>query len=320
MGRKKKDGEKIDGAPTCPNDHALERRVAADGDYECDVCNADICDGSCFFGCTPCDYSLCNGCYIKVATGEIKVPQGDKSELLPEDCITGQRIDPDVAELCEHFTIEDRIMLKLNEVMRGRKETFAGDMEKLWDELTNARSAAGLLMAKIRQIQEGTFVGKNRAPASVQKLIDRYRLDTDARTKLTGFMCSRPATMEQDLFEIERRCETSNNPSATVMMMIVKMAKGEKLPEPLKGTPHRDFAAVGVGGGGGGCGREDRGGSRGDRDRGDRGDDRGGDRGDRGDRGRGRGSDFRERDRDGERDRDRDRDRDRGRSRSRGDR
>eukprot|EP00445_Apocalathium_hangoei_P039387 CAMPEP_0203950310 /NCGR_PEP_ID=MMETSP0359-20131031/84476_1 /ASSEMBLY_ACC=CAM_ASM_000338 /TAXON_ID=268821 /ORGANISM="Scrippsiella Hangoei, Strain SHTV-5" /LENGTH=299 /DNA_ID=CAMNT_0050882485 /DNA_START=53 /DNA_END=949 /DNA_ORIENTATION=+ len=284
MGRKKKDTEKNDDAPTCPRDHALERRVDADIDYECDVCSGDIGAGSCFFGCTPCDYSLCNACYIKVATGELKLEKKADQSDLPADCITGARIDPDITELCEHFNVEDRIMLKLNEVMKDRHTTFSSDIEKLWDELTNARSPAGLLMAKIKQIQEGVFVGKVKAPAPVQRVIDRYRLDNDARTKLTGFICARPETQEGDLYEIERRCETSGNPSATVMMCIVKLHKGEELPPPLRGTPHRDFEDIaGAGGGKGGSGgkgggRDARGDRERDRER-DRDRERGGDRG-----------------------------------------
>jgi len=291
MGRKKKDIEKNDGLPQCPNCHALERRSAAAGEeYECDACHCDISGGACFFGCNPCDYSLCNGCYIKVATGEMTLSHPAQDGNVPADVITGQRIDPDIAEFCEHFTIEDRIMLKLNEVMKDRQETFAGDMEKLWEELSHARSPAGLLMAKIRQIQEGSFVGKVRTPKEVQRLIDKFRLDNDAKTKLTGFILSRPESQEKDLYEIERRMETSGNPSATVMMMMVKLHKGERLPEPLRGTPHRDFCDLKEGRGANAGRHHDRGGDRdrGDRDRGDR---------DRGDRDRDRGDRRRSRSR-----------------------
>lgn len=285
MGRKKKDAEKNDAAPLCPAGHPLERRSATDGDYECDVCSADISAGTCFFGCNPCDYSLCNNCYIKVATGELQLKSAAPDPaVLPADCITGARIDPDVAELCEHFAIEDRIMLKLNEAMLVRHSTWSSDMEKLWEELANARSPAGLLMAKIRQMAEGTFVGKVQAPKEVQRIIDKYHLDKDARTKLTGFICSRKESMEGDLFEIEKRLDNCGNPSAMVMMMIVKLHKGEKLPEPFRSTPHRDFGDVpGRGGaeradgrGAADCGRERSGGR--ERSRGGAREERGADR------------------------------------------
>merc|ERR1719215_703612 len=120
-------------------------------------------------------------------------------------------------------------------------------------------------MAKIRQMQDGTFVGKVKPPKDVQRLIEKYRLDNDARNKLAGFICSRPSSAKDDLFEIERRLETSGNPSATVMMMMVKLHRGEKLPEPLRGTPHRDFCDLKEGRGANAGRHHDRGG---DRDRG----------------------------------------------------
>uniref|UniRef100_A0A7S4QSW4 Uncharacterized protein n=1 Tax=Alexandrium monilatum TaxID=311494 RepID=A0A7S4QSW4_9DINO len=250
MGRKKKDdgdASAMGVLPMCPNQHALQRRVA-DGEFECDICSTDIASGMCFFGCAPCDYSLCNGCYIKLATGTLEGQEGGGDTPGAVDVITGARVDPDVAELCEHFSIEDRIMLKLNEVMRERQVSFAGDIEKLWDELDGARSPAGLLMAKIRQMQEGTFVGKVKPPKDVQRLIEKYRLDQDARNKLTGFICSRPTSAKEDLFEIERRLETSGNPSATVMTMMVKLHRGERLPEPFRAAPHRDFGTLSTSG------------------------------------------------------------------------
>merc|ERR1719264_335234 len=133
-------------------------------------------------------------------------------------------------------------------------------------------------MAKIRQIQDGSFVGKVKTPKEVQRLIEKYRL------------------------------ENSGNPSAVVMMMMVKLHRGEKLPEPLRGTPHRDFGELPRAGAGG---REAAGGSGGHTSYGGGG---GGGGGRHPERDR-----ERERDRDRERDRcERDRERDRRRSRSRG--
>jgi len=235
--------------PTCPNTHTLSRRVA-DGEYECDLCSADLPSGSCFFGCVPCDYSLCGGCYVKLATGTLEVPQDGTAPgggLEPAGQAEGDssvRIDPDVADLCDYYQIEDRIMLKLNEAMKGRKDTFVGDMEKLWKELETARSPPGLLMAMIRQMNEGKFVGKVPPSKEVQRLIEKYRLDEDARTKLADFIFKRPDTAKQDLFEIERRLDTSGRPSATVMTMIVKLQRGERLPALQQAAPHRDYGEL----------------------------------------------------------------------------
>jgi len=253
MGRKRNsDSSALGVVPTCPKFHTLERRSSSDADYECDSCQAEVECGSIFFGCGPCDYSLCSACYVKLATGTLENAQtGSAQGSVGSSAVpTDNRIDPDVADLCDHYEIEDRIMLKLNEAMRARQDTFGRDIEKLWEELSSARSPAGLLMAKIRQMHEGTFVGKVEPPKEVLRVIEKYRLDEDARTKLVDFICKRPDTAKNDLYEIERRLENSGRPSAVVMTMIVKLHRGEKLPEIQRTASHRDYGELNRGFGG----------------------------------------------------------------------
>jgi len=247
MGRKRNNDNLVLGTtPMCPNAHQLER-MEADADYECDACSVDLLNGTCYFGCAPCDYSLCGGCYVKLATGTL---EGAVALANPsQDCASAAahddgRLDPDVAELCEHFEVEGRVMLRLNQVMRERQDTFGPDIEKLWEELRMARNPAGLLMAKIRQMQDGSFVGKRPTPKEVKRVIEKFRLDEDARTKLADFICKRPERLKEDLFEIERRLEGSGRPSAVVMTLLVKMHRGEKLPELQRSASHRDYGTL----------------------------------------------------------------------------
>merc|ERR1719373_305883 len=128
--------------------------------------------------------------------------------------------------------------------MKGRQDTFSGDIAGLWEALKTARSPAGLLMAKIRHMKEGTFVGKVEPPPEVKRVVKQYRLDDDARTKLTDFILKRPSTAKDDLWEIERRLENSGKPSAVVMTMIVALQKGGPLPEMRMPAPHRDYGEL----------------------------------------------------------------------------
>jgi len=243
MGRKRNIDTGAKGAdPTCPAAHPLRRRVA-DGDYECDVCNATVEGGCCFYGCEPCDYALCGGCYVKLATGSL--PEGATPGAIPPPPELPGVVDPDVADLCEHYEVEDRVMQILNDAMKERRETFDTDILGLWESLQTARSPAGLLMAKIRMMKDGTFVGKVAPPPEVKRVIDKYRLDMDARTKLTDFILKRPETSTADLWEVERRLENSGKPSAVVMTMIVALQKGTRLPEMRTAAPHRDYGELG---------------------------------------------------------------------------
>lgn len=262
MGRKRNADSGAKGNdPVCPAGHTLRRRVA-DGDYECDACSMDLSTGCCFYGCEPCDYSLCGSCYVKLATGtmEQSAQQPGQEAAIAAGAMHSNHIDPDVADLCDHYAIEDRIMLLLNEAMKERQSTFTSDMQGLWEALAAARSPAGLLMAKIRHMKEGTFVGKVEAPPEVKRVVKQYRLDDDAKNKLTDFILKRPNTAKEDLWEIERRLEGSGRPSAVVMTMIVAIQRGGKLPEMRTAAPHRDYGELSrstssaAGGGGGGAG------------------------------------------------------------------
>lgn len=203
-------------------------------------------------------------------------------------------IDPDVQELCDHFHIEDRHVHRLNEIMKNRQETFEGDMLKLWEKLEDAREPAGLLVVKMREMEEGTFIGKQKIDKELATMVKRYNLDRMAESRLSDILARFEPEKKAEMYaDLDRHLEVSNRPSAMVMMLLRKIADGAALGRPGPPAPGsyldrkmREEA-------------KDR-----DRDR----DRRGGDRRD-GDR------DRRERDRDDKADRKDDRDR---RSRSRG--
>merc|ERR1712048_1001920 len=75
------------------------------------------------------------------------------------------------------------------------------------------------------------------APPEIQRLVEKYKLDEKAVTTLTDVILKRPRTAEKDLWEVERRLEGSSNPSAIVMMIIVKLCKGQELPEVRPNNP-----------------------------------------------------------------------------------
>merc|ERR1712066_659425 len=155
----------------------------------------------------------------------------------------------------------------MGDIMKSRQDTWEGDILGLWEALKTARSPAGLLMAKIRHMKEGTFVGKVDPPPEVARVVKQYRLDEDAKNKLTDFILKRPNTAKEDLWEIERRLENSGRPSAVVMTMIVAIQKGGKLPEMRMSAPHRDYGDLKGGASGSTASRDGRQNRDQDRDR-----------------------------------------------------
>jgi len=194
--------------------------------------------------------------------------------------------DPDIVELFDHFNIDPRHMDRFQGIMEKRKDTFAGDMIKLWELCEQARSPEGMFVSKMREMEKGVFIGKTTPDAELLALSKKFKLDDEAESKLSDVLAKYDDERRREyMIELEKHLETSSRPSAMVMMSLKKLGEGLPLGRPGPPAP--------------GCyldrqQRENR-----DRSR---------------DRDRGR---ERDRERDVERDRDRRRDRDRDRERER---
>eukprot|EP00929_Paragymnodinium_shiwhaense_P085288 TRINITY_DN45703_c0_g1_i1.p1 TRINITY_DN45703_c0_g1~~TRINITY_DN45703_c0_g1_i1.p1 ORF type:complete len:370 (+),score=73.28 TRINITY_DN45703_c0_g1_i1:76-1185(+) len=213
-------------------------------------------------------------------------------------------IDPDVQELCDHFHIEEKHTRRLSDLMKKRHNTFVEDIERLWEVLRKAHSPAGLLVVKMKEMDEGRFVGKTKPEKELLDVSRKHGLDADAESKLADILSRFEQDKRKGLTEqIDKHLEVSNRPSAAAMTLLRFLGEGIPLKKPGPAAPGSWLDRKR---------KEDAG----ETDGGDRGGGGGRDRRDRGDRDRGY-RDDRERDRD-RRDRDRDRSRSRRRSRSRG--
>merc|ERR1711879_827551 len=86
----------------------------------------------------------------------------------------------------------------------------------------------------------GVYKSDSEAPESLKAIIKKYKLDGDAKSKLTGFINKSPEELQEyRVTEIEKRLATSRNPNATAMTMMVKLFKGEPLPDPYPAEPEK---------------------------------------------------------------------------------
>mmetsp|Transcript_45517 Transcript_45517/g.83323 ORF Transcript_45517/g.83323 Transcript_45517/m.83323 type:complete len:282 (+) Transcript_45517:121-966(+) len=147
-------------------------------------------------------------------------------------------VDPDVQELGDYFNIEDRHVKRLNELMKGRKATFEADLLRLYDVLERAHSPAGLLVVKMREMEEGTFIGKAKPCPKLVSMIKKFKLDSEAEGKLADILARYDEEKRQDyLGQLERHLEASNKPSAMAMMLLKKLGDGQPLGRPGNPSP-----------------------------------------------------------------------------------
>ncbi|CAK9046858.1 unnamed protein product [Durusdinium trenchii] len=136
-------------------------------------------------------------------------------------------LDPEVRKLGDHFNIEDRWLVRLDELMRRRKDTKDQDLAKLYEVLEQARSPTGLLVAKLGEMECGQFVGKVKPDRNIERLATRYNLDTRVVSRLTELRVRRKKTQTEDFNRLEQHLSLCKRPSATATLLIGKVLEGE---------------------------------------------------------------------------------------------
>jgi len=140
-------------------------------------------------------------------------------------------IRPEVQELAEHYSLDDRSTRALDSQMRVRQKTFEADMEALWEILGSARNPSGLLMVKVREMAEGIFRGFSQPEKEVADFAKKHKLDLHASAKLAEVLAKRPDPTE-DMRKLSSHLERSNKPSALMMLMLKDLRAGKPVKEP----------------------------------------------------------------------------------------
>merc|ERR1712039_322273 len=180
----------------------------------------------------------------------------------PHEWRAPEKIDPDIRELCDHFLItEDRHVRNLDAIMKTRPDTFAEDLERIWQRLEKAHCADGLLCAMIKEMEKGNFQGVHRPCKDLLAMAKQYDLDDMAITRVADILGRHTPEKKADyLAELDKHLEVAARPSATVMLMLKKISDGKPLGPPQQSGK----GAAGKGGGAGGGRDRDQG--RNDRD------------------------------------------------------
>merc|ERR1711971_62511 len=146
--------------------------------------------------------------------------------------------DPDIVELFDHFQIDMRHMDRFCRSMEKRQETFDGDMLKIWELCEHARSPEGMLVSKIKEMEDGIFVGKTVPDKELTNLSKKFKLDKPAESKLSDVLAKYDKERRKEYMEeLDAHLATSARPSAMVMMFLKKLGTGQSLGKPGKVAP-----------------------------------------------------------------------------------
>merc|ERR1719277_463422 len=90
----------------------------------------------------------------------------------------------------------------------------------------------------MREMEEGTFVGKAKASGQLATISKKFKLDDPAESKLADILNRYDEKKRNEyVAEIEKHLEVSNRPSAMVMMLLRKLGEGQSLGRPGPPAP-----------------------------------------------------------------------------------
>merc|ERR1719221_2576989 len=131
--------------------------------------------------------------------------------------------DPDIVELFDYYHIDPRHQERFQNIMEAREDTFEGDMLKMWELLEQARSPEGMFISKMREMEQGTFIGKTVPDAVLLVLSKKFGLDREAESKLSDVLAKYDKEKRREyMADLEKHLETSSRPSAMIMMSLKK--------------------------------------------------------------------------------------------------
>lgn len=167
--------------------------------------------------------------------------------------LTNATPEPEVADLAQHFKLDERIMKDLDVQIKKRKGTIDDDIKALYEILEGARNPAGLLRVKIREMEEGTFRGTLTPDRDIEDLSRKLGLDVQASAKLAEVLSKRE-DRKRDLRQIAKHLELSNKPSSLVMLMLKDLRAGNQIKDPefpaaVGSYAHKRAGKAGKGGG-----------------------------------------------------------------------
>lgn len=151
-------------------------------------------------------------------------------------------MDSEIQEFASEFGILDvSLVQRFNDIMiEIRHRTWEQDLERMRELLQDAHTPASILALKVRDMENGKFVGKAKCGPKVKEMAKRFGLDRGASTKLEEAMAMREAmgkNTDKDLEHLSSHLEASNKPSALVSMKLADLRKGLNVGHCIYGRP-----------------------------------------------------------------------------------
>mmetsp|Transcript_49051 Transcript_49051/g.116772 ORF Transcript_49051/g.116772 Transcript_49051/m.116772 type:complete len:244 (-) Transcript_49051:35-766(-) len=140
-------------------------------------------------------------------------------------------IHPEVEALCKKFNIEDKIVRRLDDVMRTREDSFEEDLKALYEVCETAKKPSGSLMVKIGELERGCFTGAGKLDQCMLTFRSKYKLDDRAHARFVE-VCHPRAQKLDDIKRLEKYLKGNQNPSQAILPLLTRIEKDGRLDSP----------------------------------------------------------------------------------------
>lgn len=132
-------------------------------------------------------------------------------------------------------SITDEVIQALEYQLRRRPTSFEGDLETVEEALRDPRREKApitVLIAKIKEMQNGTFTGVPANHKLLQEMATKFEIDAKALNVLTEHLGKiGKEKAKTAIAHLITHLERSNKPSAMVMVQLKKLRAGEEIGE-----------------------------------------------------------------------------------------
>merc|ERR1719413_113610 len=155
--------------------------------------------------------------------------------------------DKDVERLARKFKLDDHVTSRLTELAVRRRGSKEQDLERIEQHLRYCKRPSAMATLLAGKLLEGE-VDELPDLEEAEGIMQKYKLDEDARSKLREIIEKRASDQKEVLVQIKKHLDTSTYPSSMLCKIARPLIDGEKLADP----PDRPVRNPGGGGGGGG--------------------------------------------------------------------
>merc|ERR1719414_2845581 len=153
--------------------------------------------------------------------------------------------DKDVERLARRFKLDEHVTSRLTELVVRRKSTKEDDLDRIEQHLRYCKRPSAMATLLAGKLLEGE-VDELPDMGEAEVLMQKFKLDEDARSKLREIVEKRASDKSEVLAQIKKHLETSTNASSMLCKIARPLIDGEKLPAP----PDRPVRNPGGGSGG----------------------------------------------------------------------